>query len=113
MYDNLLKDYKEKQEVLMDEMSRYHDANESYYLTANRVLSLAQRALEIFESSEVEEKRQLLNFLFQNCQWDRENVLFKMKTPFDTVLHCSESSKWGDRRESNPRSWYHKPVLCH
>lgn len=31
-----------------------------YHVTANRVLSLAQRSREIFESSEMEEKRQLL-----------------------------------------------------
>jgi site-specific DNA recombinase len=32
------------------------------------VLSLAQRSREIFESSEVDEKRQLLKFVFQNLE---------------------------------------------
>ena len=39
------------------------DADENFYLAANITLNLAQRAKEIFKSSEPQEKRQLLNFL--------------------------------------------------
>lgn len=46
-------------------MERHVNADESFQVTANMVLSLARRAREIFESSEVEEKRQLLNFVFR------------------------------------------------
>jgi hypothetical protein len=38
----------------------------TYYITANTVLNLASRAREIFESSVVIEKRQLLNLMFQS-----------------------------------------------
>ena len=102
MYDQNLKKYAEKQQELLFEMRKYQQANENYYLTANKVLNLAKRAYEIFESSETEEKRQLLNFLFQNCQLNGKNLLFKLKTPFDTVLQCSKTSRWGGYWESNP-----------
>ena len=49
-------------------MERYALKMKSFHVTANMVLSLARRAREIFESSEVEEKRQLLNFVFQNLE---------------------------------------------
>jgi site-specific DNA recombinase len=37
---------------------------------ANIVMNLAARAKEVFESSEVDEKRQLLNFVFQKLKLD-------------------------------------------
>ena len=102
MYDKKLKEYSEKQQDLLFEMRKYQKANESFYLTANQVLNLGKRAYEIFESSETEEKRQLLNFVFQNFKLDGKNLLFETKTPFDTVLQCSQTSSWGGYRDSNP-----------
>ncbi len=93
-YDNKLKTFKERQQIIVIEIEEHTKADESFYLTASQLLDVAKRASEIFESSEIEEKRQLLNFLLQNCQLDGRNLLFKMKTPFDTVLSCNSSSNW-------------------
>jgi len=95
MFDKKLKEYKEKQAELEEEMARYTQADENFYLTANMVLSLAKRAYEIFESSEVAEKRQLLNFLLQNLQLKGRKLTFNLKTPFDTVLLANKCSEWG------------------
>lgn len=86
MFNKKLKEYKEKQAELNEEIQRYTDADENYYITANTVLNLAKRAYKIFESSEVAEKRQLLNFLLQNLQLKGRKLVFTLKTPFDTVL---------------------------
>lgn len=103
LYDKKLKEYKEKQQDIMDEMQKHNKADESYYITVNKVLSLAQRAYEIFESSEIEEKRQLLNFVLQNLELKERKLMFKTKTPFDTVLFANKCSKVGGYRELNPR----------
>lgn len=50
------------------------------------VFSLANRALEIFESSEVNEKRQLLSFLLQNCRLQDKKLLFELRSPFNDIL---------------------------
>ena len=42
-------------------MKRHEVADENFHVTANLVLKLVSRARELFESSEVDEKRQLLN----------------------------------------------------
>ena len=102
-YDQMLKKYEEKKQELEVKMKQYGNANKSFYITANQVLSLAQRAYEIFESSEAEEKRQLLNFLFQNLKLEGKNLLFKVKTPFDTVLFANTRHTWGERGDSNPQ----------
>ncbi len=76
-------------------MKRLNNANKNYYITANTILSLAQRAPEIFESSEPEEKRQLVNFVFQNLELDGRKLLFKTKTPFERVLEYQSTHNWG------------------
>jgi len=99
MFNKKLKEYKEKQAEINEKMQRYTDADENFYLTANMVLNLAKRALEIFKRSEITEKRQLLNFLLQNCRLQGRKLLFELKTPFDTVLQaskCSEMLHWLD-----------------
>ncbi len=95
MFDKKLKEYKEKQAGLEEEMTRYTQADENFYLTANMVLNLAKRAYEIFESSEVAEKRQLLNFLLQNLELKGRKLTFNLKTPFDTVLLSNKCVGWG------------------
>ncbi len=97
MFNKKLKEYKEKQEEINEKIERYTQADEKFYLTANTVLKLAQKAYEIFQSSEISEKRQLLNFLLQNLKLQGKKLLFELKTPFDTVLQvnkCSTLLRW-------------------
>ena len=78
---------------IIEELGKHDTADKDYYITANTVLNLAQRAFEIFESFEPQEKRQLLNFVFQNLKLRQKNLEYKLKTPYDTVLlanNCSD-----------------------
>lgn len=101
MFNDKLKELKEKQTELNEKMQLYTNADEKFYLTANTVLNLAKRAKEIFVSSEVEEKRQLLNFLLQNLTLDGKKLNFGLKTPFDTVLKANKCSTLLRRQDSN------------
>ena len=92
MFNKKLKEYKEKQAGLEAKMQSYTDADENYYLTANITLNLAKKAYEVFQSSEIEEKRQLLNFLLQNLKLQGKNLVFELKTLFDTVLQANKCS---------------------
>lgn len=90
LYDSFLKDYKEKQSAIMNEMQNHSDADEDFYLTANMVLSLAQRALPIFQSSEPTEKRQFLGFLLQNCVLHGKKLEFSLRSPFNLIANCPD-----------------------
>ena len=92
MFNNKLKELKEKQAEIRMKMECYDQADEKFYITANTVLNLAKKSLEIFKSSEVAEKRQLLNFLLQNLQLKDRKLMFTLKTPFDTVLQANKCS---------------------
>ncbi len=86
MYDKKVLKYKGKQNKILNEMQAHSDAEQDFYLTANKVFNLAKRASEIFESSEPIGKRQLLNFLLQNCTLSGLNLHFKLKEPFNLIV---------------------------
>jgi len=86
--------HKEKQAEILEGMNTHSKADEEFYLTADKVFSLAKRALEIFESSEVPEKRQLLSFLLQNCKLNGKNILYELNSPFDLLVQASNNPMW-------------------
>lgn len=54
------------------------------------MLSLAKNALNLFESSEVEEKRALLNYLLQNCEVSGKKLEFSIRSPFNHILDLTK-----------------------
>lgn len=92
MFDKKLKEIKERQNEINEELQLYDFADDNYYIAVNTVLLLAQKAYGIFQSSEIMEKRQFLNFLLQNLELRQKTLQYKLKTPFDTVLLASNSS---------------------
>lgn len=62
LYDSYLREYKEKQAVLLSQMQDHSGADEQFYLTASMTLNIAKRAKEIFLSSEPEEKKAIFGF---------------------------------------------------
>ena len=103
MFTQKLKAYKERQVELNIKLQNYTDADETYYLTANKLMSVAQRAISILKSSEPDERRQFINFVFQNLKLDGQKLDFEFKTPFDTVLKLTGHYERRRGRDLNPR----------
>lgn len=85
-YDKKLKELKEKQHEIDSSLQNHTSADENYYITASTVFNLAKNALELFESSEIAEKRALLNYLLQNCVARQKTLSFQLRSPFDVIL---------------------------
>ena len=84
-------------------MARHEEADHNFHTTANMVMNLAARARKIFESSEVDEKRQLLNFVFQNLRLEGKNLLINTFEPFTTLVDYKRCPKEWGRLDSNQR----------
>ena len=54
-------------------LEQLQEAEDNYYITAKYVLDLANRAYDLFMSSEVEEKRQLIKLVLSNLRLEGEN----------------------------------------
>jgi len=85
-YDRLLQEYKDKQREVEAELALHTGADEQFYITVKTVLSLSQRAREIFESSKVSEKRQLLSLLLSNSVLDWKKPVFTIREPFNYLV---------------------------
>lgn len=98
-YDKKAYELKQSQYDLEYKLKQHTEADEKFGITVNYLLDLASRAYESFESSKIEQKRQLINFLLSNLQLKGKTLLYKPKKPFDAILNANECSDW-------------LPVLC-
>ncbi len=73
-YNKKREDFRIKQKEVSDKISRLGYADEEYYLTSEYLLQLANRAYDLFISSEAEEKRQLLKLTLQNLKLEGNSV---------------------------------------
>lgn len=89
-YDRKLKELKERQYDINLQLEDHTKADEDFSITVSQVFSLAKRAREIFERSEIQEKRQLLNFLLQNCKLNDKKLEFTLRKPFDAIVKYSK-----------------------
>ena len=94
MYNKKREEYRAKQKEITDKITRLGLADEDYYLTSEYLLQLANRAYDLFISSEAEEKRQLLKLTLQNLELDGKTVEFELVKPFDKVFACTSSQSW-------------------
>jgi site-specific DNA recombinase len=102
-YNKKREEFRAKQKEMSDKIARLGFADEEYYVTSEYLLQLANRAYDLFMSSEAEEKRQLLKLTLQNLKLEGKKVEFELVKPFDKVFACSSSQTWLPRQDSNLR----------
>lgn len=94
LYLKKVKEYKVKQRDILIQIEDHTNADENFYITAPKILNLANRALEIFESSEVKEKRALVNLLLQNPLLSGRKLSFSLRSPFYMIAKCGQNENW-------------------
>jgi len=63
-------------------------------MTLESLISLASRAVELFERSKAEEKRQLIAFVFSNLRLRGKKLEFALRSPFDLMVNRPDYSSW-------------------
>ncbi len=74
------------------------EADDNYYITAKYLLELANRAYDLFVSSEVTERRQLIKLVLSNVRVEGDRVCYDALKPFDEILNCSDHQLWHRER---------------
>jgi len=100
-YNNKREEYRDKQKLIEEKLVNLREADEEYYLTATNILKVANRAPEIFESSEPEAKRQILKILLQNCVVNDATIVPTIRSPFSTFAKGASRTAWLPRLGSN------------
>ncbi len=63
-------------------------------MTLISLLNICSKAPELFESSKVEQKRQLINFLLSNLKLRGKTLEFELKKPYDAIYEANIHSNW-------------------
>jgi len=100
-YDKKAIELKQRQYELTDRLRRITEADESYSITLITLLNICSKAPELFRSSKVEQKRQLINFLLSNLQLRGKKLEYKLKKPFDVLVNLDYRSNWLGKEDSN------------
>ena len=75
-------------------MKNYLKADQNFKITVNTVLSIASKAYELFESSNIEQKRKLINYVFSNLELEGATLRYSLKKPFDLMVDCTTYNDW-------------------
>jgi site-specific DNA recombinase len=89
IYQQKLQEYKKRQREITREMEAHVDADETCLLTIKTVVDLARRAKEIYLSSNLDEKRELLNLVFSNLKLRDKRLLVTLREPFSLLMAVS------------------------
>lgn len=103
VYHSKLEEYKKRQRSITNEMREHVNGDENCLITAKTVLDLAKRVKDIFMSSKLKEKQQLLNFVFSNLRLDGEKLSVTLREPFSTLLAMSHQPVNLRVQDSNQR----------
>lgn len=101
VYDKFFQSFKDKITEVDTRLSMLQEAEDNYYFTAKYLLELANRAYDLFKSSEVEERRQLIKLVLQNVRVEEKNVRFDLVKPFNTISHYADRKLWLPRVDSD------------
>ena len=76
-------------------------AREASRTTLESLISVASRAADIFERSSIDEKRQLIAFVFSNLALRGKKLEFSLRSPFDLMVDRPDHASWLGDLDSN------------
>ena len=100
-YDKYYETFRNQLSEIDTKLAMLQDAEDNYYITAKYILELANRAYDLFISSEVEERRQLLKLVLSNLRVEGKKVQYEAVKPFDSILVSANSQSWLPGLDSN------------
>ncbi len=104
LFERMVKDIEKKQKKILDDIKDHSAGDKSFVIGASYLLDVCSRAVELFdaESTKVEQKRYLIDFILSNATLEGEKLQFNLKEPFEVVISLSKTGKWYTGRDSNP-----------
>lgn len=84
------------------ELIHAHDAtDDEFSKRLSYIIEVAAGALLEYRGSGMEQKRELLKFVFQNLNLKGKNLEYTMAKPFDIIAECNKTGEWCDREDLN------------
>lgn len=92
---------KQRQYEIDDQLKQYTKADEEFAISVSYLLNISMKAYDLYQSSNVEEKRQLIGFMLSNLRLKGNKLLWDYKKPFDALAFANTHSIWFRDLDSN------------
>ncbi len=93
-YDKFYESFHTQRDDINIRLAHLQEAEDNYYITAKYVLELSKYAYDLFISSEVEEKRQLIKLVLPDIRLDGKKLVWKAQKPFDVIINATDRIQW-------------------
>lgn len=94
VYNNKLSQLINRRQEINLLLEQHHKGNEQFKIALSSLISLASQAHDIFASSTIDEKRQLLGYVFSNLELEGGKLRFSLRTPFHLFADLASCKKW-------------------
>ena len=112
-YTKKVYEMKQRQMEIDDKLKEYTQADEKYAVAVSTLLKVTKEFAELYKSSNIEEKRQLISFAFSNLRLKGEKLLWDFKKPLDAIAFANTNANWFRDRDSNPNFLDQNQASCH
>jgi hypothetical protein len=75
-------------------LEQHHKGNEQFKIALSSLITLASHAYDLFESSTIDEKRQLLGYVFSNLELEGATLRFSLRKPFNLFADLATCQEW-------------------
>jgi len=93
-YDKKATELKQKQAELRMQMEQHTKGRDEFRITLESLISIASRAAALFESSKIDQKRDLIAFVFSNLKLRGKKLEFSLRSPFDLMVNRESYASW-------------------
>ncbi len=100
-YDKKAYDLKHDQIELRMRIEQHQKGQDEFRVTLESLISLMSRAYGIFERSEIDQKRQLIAFVFSNLRLRGKKLEFALRSPFHLMTNRPDYTSWLGDVDSN------------
>ncbi len=102
-------EWRVEQAKILQKIAKYENANKSYLDDGAQILELSQKAVQLYEKQEMEEKRKLLNFVFSNSLWKHGKLIPTYTQPFDILAVTNR--EYQTKKASLPKKADPRPIM--
>jgi DNA invertase Pin-like site-specific DNA recombinase len=96
IFEQMVKERETRQKVILQELDDHSNGDKAFVIGASYILEVCSRAVELFEaeSSNLEQKRYLLDFVLSNMKLNGEKLEFNLRKPFDAIVKMQKTGVW-------------------
>jgi site-specific DNA recombinase len=93
-YDEKARALKTQQAEVATRIEQHEKGDGAFRTTLETLISVASRAADLYERSKIDQKRQLLAFVFSNLRLRGKKLEYTMRSPFQLMANQRGHTAW-------------------